>query len=60
MNDGIATASVEALTAHRSLQCRVGHCVPTCQAFGALRLLGSSSGVEWFEIAFIKGLGQRT
>src|SRR5215472_12753929 len=26
----------------------------------ALRLLGRSPGVEWFEIAFIKGLSQRT
>jgi hypothetical protein len=25
-----------------------------------LRLLGGSSGVDWFEIAFIKGLSQRT
>jgi hypothetical protein len=30
----ITTASVEALTTHRSLQYPVGHCVRTCQAFG--------------------------
>jgi hypothetical protein len=43
---------------------RDGQRVPTTDILPsvpqALRLLGGSSGVEWFEIAFIKGLSQRT